>query len=320
MWTPKEESSAGYADWYLAIYGGIKQFVIVLAVGVALKLAVFDSLKINGSQMDPAIRQGDRILIFKTPYIVPFLKNMSNGGRGNPVVISLADRNTNTVMRVAAVSGDTVSIDSGKFYLNGAAVENFAKDTEIHGVIPAEYSQSDFMGKIRIPAPNDSIDFQALNMHDFIFAYSVFRQEVPGARLKAQIMAGGALNGDFMIKDFALYRGRLDSIPEDLHTDWFFWERLQSYLSMTAEQQDGGSPQLAFSVLRNGKEVGGFRVKNRYLFVLGDNWNGAKDSRHLGPLPRANIKGRPFMTLWGANIDEKGKKHLNWGRIVRFVR
>jgi len=318
MWIFKENPAADYADLRLAFYGGIKQFVIILAIGFALKLFMFDALKVNGSQMEPAVKPGDRILIFKTPYIVPFLKNIS-GGRGKPMVISLAEKGTNTVIRIAAVSGDTVSIDNGKFYRNGAAVENFAKDTEKYGVIPGGYSQSDFMGKVRVPAPRDSINFRTLNMHDFIFAYSVFRQETPGARLKTHIIAGDTAQSDFLIKDFSLYRGKLDSIPEELHTDWFFWDRLQSYLSMTAEP-DGKKPQLAFSVLKNGKEVNGFRVKGRYVFVLGDNWSGAKDSRHFGPLPRANIKGRPFMTLWGSDIDDNGKNRLNWGRIVRFVR
>jgi type IV secretory pathway protease TraF len=88
---------------------------------------------------------------------------------------------------------------------------------------------------------------------------------------------------------------------------------------MTAEPE-GKKAQLAFSVLKNGKEVTNFRVKNRYVFVLGDNWSGAKDSRHFGPLPRANITGRAFMTLWGTRLNDKGKKKLDWGRIVRFVR
>jgi len=314
----KAESDADYTDLRLALYGGFKQFVIVLAIGLALKLFVFDSLKVNGAQMEPAVRPEDRVLIFKTPYIVPFLKNVF-AGRGKPVVISLADKGIYTITRIAAVSGDTVSIDSGKLYRNGAAVENFSKDTELYGLIPAGYSPNDFMGSMRIPAPRDSIDFRTLNMHDFIFAYSIFKQEAPGARLKTHIMAGDTMQGDFMIKDFSLYRGRLDSIPEELHTDWFFWDKLQNYLSITAEPETA-KPQLAFSVLKNGKEIAGFRVKKRYVFVIGDNWNLAKDSRHFGPLPRANINGRPFMTLWGADVDENGKKHLNWGRIVRFVR
>jgi len=319
MWFFKKESDGPYTDLRLALYNGVKQFVIVLAAGLALKLFVFDSLKVNGSQMEPAIRQEDRILIFKTPYIMPFIKNIS-GGKGKPVVISLTEKGTYTITRIAAASGDTVSIESGQFYRNGVAVEKFSKDTDKYGVIPAGYSPNDFMGKIRVPAPRDSIDFRTLNMHDFIFAYSVFKQEAPGARLKTHIVVDDTvLQDDFVIKDFSLYRGRLDAIPEELHTDWFFWDRLQSYLSMTTEP-NGKKPQLAFSVLKNGKEVGGFRVKGRYVFALGDNWNMAKDSRHLGPLSRANIKGRPFMTLWGADFDGEGKKRLNWSRIVRFVR
>jgi signal peptidase I len=306
------------ADLRLVLYTGAKQFLLILAAGLFIKLLIFDSLKVNGSQMDPAVRAGDRVLLFKAPYVTPVIKNFT-ARAGKPVVISLADKSANTALRIAAVSGDTVSIRGGQMYRNGAAAETFFKDTEKYGLIPAEYSPNDFMNALKVPAPGDSILFGTLSMHDLIFAYSVFRQETQGVRLIPYVMVDDiTITGEYPVRDFALYSGRLDSIPEEMHADWFFWDRLQGYLDMTSEE--GKNPKLAFTVWKNGKEATGFKVRKKYLFLLGDNWNGAKDSRHFGPIAQSNIKGRPLMTLWGYIFDDNGKKKLDAGRIMRFIK
>ncbi|MDR2577656.1 MAG: signal peptidase I [Chitinispirillales bacterium] len=310
------EKARSSADLRLALRSGAGQFVLVLAIGLLIKLFVFDSIKIDGLQMEPAIRAGDRVLLFKAPYTIPLVRNFFTHA-GKPVIVNFPGKNTKTVLRIAAVSGDTVYVSYGQFYRNRYPIEKLHKDMERFGIIPSKFSPIDFMPVYVIPSPKDSIIFSELTLRDLIFTYSILRQENANARLKAFIMVGDSAIGNYYIKDFSLYSGRLDSIPKEFYTDWFFWDRLQEYLYMTA---DGETPQLAFSVFKGNREITGFRVKKRYIFLVGDNWNEAKDSRYFGPVVSTNVLSRPVATLWGVRVDENGKRRFDFKKICRAIR
>jgi signal peptidase I len=277
--------------------------------------------------MDPAIKAGDQIILFKLPYKIPLIKKLDSRSAQSepvfePVVVSLPDKSAQTVLRIAAISGDSVNIDNAQFYRNGQPIENFHQKNDTHDIIPASYSPADFMAPFIIPSPGDSITFSELTLRDLIFAYSIFRQEKPDVRLKPFVLDDETTSSDYLIEDFSLYNGTIDSIPETLHADWFFWDKLQEYLEMTAT--DDKKPQLAFSVLKNDKKVLGFKVKKHYIFLIGDNWSNSKDSRYFGPVITTNIQGRPFITAWGFEVGEgegeDGKKRLSANRIGKIVR
>jgi signal peptidase I len=312
------EKIRGRADLRSAMKSGAWSFFTVLAVGLILKIFVLDSVKITGAQMEPAIQSGDRLLLFKLPYIMPLVRN-SFIRHDKPIVAALPHGGARTLLRIAAISGDTVSITGGQFYRNTWPVEQFHKNTDSLGVIPAAYSPVDYMERFRIPAPRDSVIFSELTLRDLIFAYSMLRQEKSNVSLRAFVVENGVVNGDYAVKDFAFYSGPIDAIPEEMTVDWFFWDRLQKYLSMTAGEGEG--PRLAFSIFRGKNEITGFRVAKQYVFLMGDNWCGALDSRYFGPVASTNIKGRPFMTLWGTKINEiSGKRTFDGKRVFRRVR
>jgi len=287
------------ADTRMVLYRGMRWFAIILAVGLFLKLCVCDSVRVDGSQMEPGVSAGDRVLLMKAPYAAPLFKKLF-AVENKLAVAALSGRGGgNTILRIAAVSGDTVGIDAGQFYLNRNAVKSLRKDTTLHGVIPADFSPADFMTPYRVPAPGDTITFAGLTLRDLVFTFAALRQEKHGVRLKAFAMVDDSIISDYKIKDFSLYVGSIDSIPEELSVDWFFWDRLREYMKMQTDEADGGKPQLAFSVFRGAREITGFRVKEEYLFLMGDNWTGAKDSRYFGAVRLDNVKGRPVMRLWG---------------------
>ncbi|TKC12412.1 signal peptidase I [Pedobacter polaris] len=47
----------------------------------------------------------------------------------------------------------------------------------------------------------------------------------------------------------------------------------------------------------NGKKITTYTFKKDYIFVLGDNRNNSKDSRHYGPIPISNVTGKYMFKL-----------------------
>lgn len=286
------------ADTRMVFYRGAKRFAFILAAGLFLKFFVCDSVRVDGSQMEPTVLSGDRILMLKAPYAAPVLKKFFDVENNLTVASHPESGGVCTILRIAALSGDTVSIDAGQFYRNCCAVDAIRKDTALYKLLPADCSPADFMAPYRVPAPGDTIAFAGLTLRNLIFAYAALRQEKSNISLKAFAMAGDSIIAGYRIKDFPLYNGAIDSIPEEFSDDWFFWDRLREYMAANAEDADA-PPQLAFSVFKGAKEITGFRVKKRYLFLMGDNWTGAEDSRYFGPVRLDNVRGRPVMRLWG---------------------
>ena len=53
-----------------------------------------------------------------------------------------------------------------------------------------------------------------------------------------------------------------------------------------------------------------------HFYVVGDNKNNSFDSRHFGPVPISEIKGRAMSVLWSR--DKKGK--IRWKRIGKKLK
>ncbi|MFP4012684.1 MAG: S26 family signal peptidase [Chitinispirillaceae bacterium] len=307
------------ADFRLALYRGTKQFLLVLGVGVLIKFTILDSIVVNGSQMSPAVGKGDRIILFRTPYLPGLRTLMSNPSTGKPVLCRLPGKKENTLLRVAGASGDTAAIDSGTFHIGSQAPEKTDADPQNEKVVlPADYSPRDFMDPYRIPAPGDSIRFGELSLRDFFFSFSVLRQENPESHydLDAALFIDDTASNTYFIKDFTLYRGTLESVPEHLRYDWFFWDRLQAYLRITLDDRDF---RLEFKITQGGDSIEGFTVQDRYLFLLGDNNEKALDSRYYGPVNSSLVFGRPVMTLWSCAQNSAGKRTLSFSRFGRFI-
>jgi len=68
--------------------------------------------------------------------------------------------------------------------------------------------------------------------------------------------------------------------------------------------------------VRAAKDVGPLQIPSRAVFVMADNRNAGEDSRHWGPVPRAQIFGRAVWIYWSSDADG----HTRWSRIGRRVR
>lgn len=304
----------------ITLYKSTKLLVLFASVALIIKGTLFDSFYINGDQMSPTVVRGDRIVLLRFPFL-PLVRTLFKPHNSQPVVFTLpVATNPSNLLRIAAQSGDTVWIDSGTFFSSSTSGSNTVHQRNgSMDIVPKEYIPRDFFEPYRIPARGDEIITTQLTLRDFFFARSLIQQENPKSvvTIKPLLIIDDSLTNDYIITDFALYTGALDSVPESYRYSWFFWNRLQEYLYRTIDEK---KVALYFSLNLDGAEVKDYQVRQQYLFLLADNWEYGLDSRSFGPIVTQNCIGKAFMVLWSNHRDKSGKRHFQFNRLGRFIR
>lgn len=105
----------------ICFYSGVALIGIVVAI---LTAAVFMVMTVRGSGMEPAINDGDKVLINKLADtstvgdVVAFRSNVY-GEEGEGSIL---------IRRIAGSNGDTVEIKDNIFYLNGKPYDKYMKE------------------------------------------------------------------------------------------------------------------------------------------------------------------------------------------------
>lgn len=314
----KSEHQNRHFDTQAFLYRSIIQISVILGIGILVKLAFVDVIKVSGNQMHSSVLSGDRLLVFRTPYL-PVFNKITKPGYKKPVLFRMSsDKKKLGCLRIAALSADTVSIDGGMFINLGNPALTFpfiGKDDQIH---PEDYSPRDYFKPYRVPAAGDTIKLDSLCSRDLFFAVSVIRQEKPEApvEIRPLLFIDDSLAKDYEISGFTLYSGSIDSVPSALSTDWFFWVRLENYLMQVNPQR---TVSLSFAVKFDGTRIHQYIVKNDFVFLLADNWNSGLDSRYFGPVKSSNIIGRVFSVLWSHEREPGKKGHLRLNRLGKII-
>ena len=123
---------------------------IVFAVGLALiiRFFIFEPYLVEGSSMDPTLKDGDRLFVNKT------LKYIGEIEKGDIVIIDGKDAKIRYVKRVIGLPGDKVSAENGEVYVNGKKIAepylaDNAEEAEQNGMLLT----SDFE-EIEVPQDN----------------------------------------------------------------------------------------------------------------------------------------------------------------------
>ena len=306
------------------LYRMAKQTAFFVAIALAAKILLLDIVAVKGSQMAPSIISGDRLLVLRLPYL-PFLPPVIGRSRGTPVIFSFPSAKTTRpargYLRIAAVSGDTVAVDSGVFRnSHKSGPDGARRDSDMESdVLPAEFSPRDFLAPLRVPAPADTLALDSTSLPRLFTAISVIRQENPSSAfsLKPQVYFNDTLSSDYFIPDFVLYRGPLDSIPENYRYDWFFWQRLSEYLRQVSS---GRKVSISFPFYKDGVRMNRYVVKTRFLFLLADNWKTGFDSRYFGPIAASRVFARPLCVVWSYSKQSETKSGVNLVRLGRIIR
>lgn len=295
----------------LAIYKLARQFVLIVLAGLLLHLLLFGTVRLNSNHMAPRLFRGDRVLIYRGG-ARPLLSWFTPFRRGMAVVFrypSAAD--TRGCLRIAALPGDTITISNGRIVSARESLKSVATPSE--AVLPPEFSPRDFAAPFRLPERGDVYHLDSLTQRDFLFVAAMRRQLRAGRRqdVRPELFVDNIPSNEYIIKNFVLYEGRFDSIPDSLDYNWFFWDRLRDNLRFTLENQE---VRLQFGLYDGQRRIESFRVTRPFVFLLADNWQSGYDSRYFGPVCRSHLLGSVVLVLWSADRNEEQ------GTVVRFSR
>lgn len=292
-----------------------RQAVVIVAAVLLIKVILADIVAVRGDQMAPSVTPGDRCLVLRLTSL-PLVRDYFPLSRNSPVVFSfpraLKTDGRRGCLRIAGIAGDTVSIENGAFRNSRGPAMRPAIDSG--EVAPANYSPRDFLPAVRVPGPGDILRLDSLDLYPLFCAIAVIQQENAGAAfsLTPRLTVNGSPRNDYYLSDFALYKGRLDSIPEAGRWDWFFWYRLGEYLQQVLKNR---TVALSLVLTMNGVPLHTYAVKKKFVFLLADNWKQGMDSRYFGPVAASAIFGRPVAVLWSSS----GKK-VNFKRMGRIIK
>jgi hypothetical protein len=307
-------------DLRISVYRIVKFFVLLIAGAFAVKYALIDTLKINTDQMAPALLAGDRICIFRTPFVLPFRK-IGLPGRGTPVVAGHPLFGEHPIcLRVAGLPGDSMMISRGKFLIvDGSPAFSLGSALADDEVLPLEFAPRDTMTPYRLPKRADAIELDSLTMRDFFYACAMIRQENPQATctVLANLFIDTILSNEYTIKEFPLYKGALSAIPKKYEYDWFFWDRLKEYLTRSLSGKD---VNLSFGLLMNGSRVSRYSVKEQFVFLLADDWRKGFDSRYFGPVRAQALRGRILFVVWSIRPKGGAGSFLRMDRLIKVVK
>jgi signal peptidase I len=312
-----EENDKRAHDSRIILYRSFRLIVIITFAAVFLKSCVIDCVVIKGNQMTPTLVSGDRTLIFRFPYL-SFISAFFKPSLAKPVVFdSPLEKNRRASLRIAGIWGDTVSIDSGVIVNSQKPQFKFSGKEKGGLLVPATFSPRDFFPPYQIPKKGTQLILDSLSLRDFFFAVNVVRQENKKCKItiKADLYVDDSLSNDYFIKEFALYKGTIDTIPSKYQFDWFFWDRLNQYLFATVEER---TAVIKFSLFIDNAKTAKYSVQDNYVFLLADNWSDGLDSRYIGPVQLSSLVGRVFFVLW--SYDKNSEKHLKVNRFGKIVR
>ncbi|MDD3839633.1 MAG: signal peptidase I [Clostridia bacterium] len=107
----------------------IQAIVIAIVLAFVIKTFLFDTLRVDGSSMEPTLHDNDRLIISKISYIVDQPK------RGDIAVFKYpGNPKEYYIKRVIAIGNDKIKIENGNVYVNGELkIEPYIKEKTIVG-------------------------------------------------------------------------------------------------------------------------------------------------------------------------------------------
>jgi len=117
----------------------VRDLVFSIAASIIIITFLYQPVKVEGTSMLPRLEDQDRLFINKYVY------NFENIERGDVIVFNYPrDPEKSYIKRVIAVPGDTIWIDEGHVYVNGAALKE--------PYVPKRYRDNRSMASMTLPS------------------------------------------------------------------------------------------------------------------------------------------------------------------------
>lgn len=101
----------------------ILSYVLVIVIALLIKNYIFTPIRVNGSSMEPTLKDGDIMILNEIGYHLNGVK------RFDIVVVKKDNDNDRIIKRVIGLPGETVAFKDNKLFINGEVVEeNFSHD------------------------------------------------------------------------------------------------------------------------------------------------------------------------------------------------
>jgi signal peptidase I len=315
----RDDTTSRPVDSRIALYRALRVLALVVILGGAIKYGCVDTYPIATTQMRPALRAGDRVVVLKGAYRGP-LRLVLDPRRGRPVIFDhpLVEGAAGC-LRIVGTPGDTIAVSDGMLHIDGTPRLGPSSTAADCPRLPPHYSPRDWMAPFRLPHKGDTYHLDTLSHRDLLFVLSMMRQERPHRELhlRPSLRVDDTTANHYIMSDFALYKGRFDSIPDSLGASWFFWDRLEEYLEA---REGAGKVTLSLDVVENDTAVTQYRVGKRHYFMLADQWCSGLDSRYFGPLCESAMRGRVACVLWSIGDTASTRPGFRVDRLFRFVK
>ncbi len=264
--------------------------LLPLLVAIILRVYVLEIYRIPSSSMEPALLNGDIILVSKMSYGTRLLKvgrfvrekkaeyirlpGWNRIRKGDIFVFNWPQYNTYTesmpnifggvvVKRCYGMPGDSVRIkkervkeSANEGIMDSGIMEDNSGDNLFPHDTTLNWSVDDY-GPLHVPAKGESMNLTARNREWY--------------------------------KDILLFENHKDNIVDNM-------------ISL----QTGSLTQYIF--------------RNNYYFMVGDNFYNSQDSRYWGLVPEGNIIGKAVMVLCSFDPHESGPGKIRWNRFFYIIK
>lgn len=121
MADPEEESSSQSTGQQSSerrkreVYGWIFSLLAAVVIALALRLFVFEFIRVDGESMHPTLQDEEYVFMERVTYW------FSEPQHGDIIICHYPDSTDTYVKRVIGVGGDTLRVTNGVLYINGEA-------------------------------------------------------------------------------------------------------------------------------------------------------------------------------------------------------
>jgi len=248
-----------------------------------------------------------------------------------PLIVRPVDKKDNYVKRCVAVAGDTLELQHGRVFVNGAPQK------EIPGIQYAYYVKTNGM-----PINSLVLEKMGIAVHETVFnnnlpGYScIFLTDENVQQLKEiPIVIEVEQYDDIYPPDYP--DSALTIFPFDPNFQWTrdnfgpLWvpakgatveltlENLPLYRRIIEVYEHNSLKVDGTTIYINEVETNSYTFKMDYYFMMGDNRHNSLDSRYSGFVPEDHIVGTPAMIWMSSDVNKSFPKNIRWKRLFKLL-